>query len=191
MNRFDLDHPMYVHMMMEPPTLAVPSTSALRKTYPSSADISAKARREFPRAVELADEIIANEPYPPPTLQVSVETLDAMRRASPHFKLFVEIGTFIGRGVLKVHEYFSANRITCPILTTDTYGGTLQHIPQPQLVGEEADERRPGFIRYFDRVVVATLLAKKGIGDLSFPVQAGSRDFFRKFYCRGLCASNI
>jgi hypothetical protein len=182
---------MYVHMLMEPLTRMVPAMPELKKNYPSSANIFAKAKLDFPLAVDAAREVIETEPYPPPTWSVTTETLEAMRRATPGFKLFVEIGTFIGRGVLAVHDYFAAHNITCPILTTDTYGGTLQHIPQPQLVGDDANERRPGFIRYFDRLVMATFFTRRGLGDLTFPVQAGSRDFFRKFYYRGLCASHI
>ena len=191
MNRFDLSHPMYVHMLMDPPSRAVPTTLELKKTYPSAGDLFSKARLESPRAIDAAHEIMETEPYPPRTWQISNETLDAIRRASPHFKLFIEIGTFIGRGVLAVHEYFSRHKIDCPIVTTDTYGGTLQHIPQPQLIGDPSNERRPGFIRYFDRIVLATFFTKQGLGDLAFPVQAGSRDFFRKFYYRGLSASHI
>jgi Methyltransferase domain len=191
MNRFDLDHPMYVHMIREPLSRGVPSFEHLRRIYPTSADIVAKAKQDSPRSIQAALDVIEHEPYPPPTWQITTETLDAIRRAGPYFKLFLEIGTFIGRGVLALHNYFAAFGLRCPIVTTDSYGGTLQHIPQPKLLGDAESETRPGFIRYFDRVVLATFLAKQGLGETSFPVQASSRDFFRKFYYLGMQASHI
>src|SRR5919202_1809097 len=115
MNKFDLDHPMYVHSVMEPPAFAVPTRAKLREAYPASADLFEAAARE----------ILETEHYPQATWSISNETLDTMRRFAPDFKLFVEIGTFIGHGVLAIREYCDTNDIRCPILTVDTYAGTL------------------------------------------------------------------
>ena len=173
MNRFDLDHPMYVHSIMEPAGHAVPSPEVLRKTFPASADLTSDAGRK----------IIATEKYRDWSWSVSAETLATIRSVSPHFKLFIEIGTFIGQGVLAIQEYFAANGIKCPVVTVDTYAGTL-------LIGVNMTVPH-GYFRYFDRAVVATLFTQRGLGEITHPVQATARDFFRKFYYLGMLASHI
>lgn len=174
MNRFDFDHPMYVHTLAEPPTAGVPTPDELRRVYPASVDLATDAGRE----------VVAAVAYPDVSWSISADTLDAMRRAGPDFRLFVEVGTFIGQGVLAVRDYFAAHGIDCPVLTVDTYAGTL-------LIALEAVEKRHGFIRYFERAAVAALFADRGHGNTTFPVHATARDFFRKFYYLGLRASHI
>ncbi len=174
MNRFDLDHPMYAHMIAEPATRTVPPMSVLRKTFPASVDLSTNA----------ALPIIETEPYPGNSWSISNETLAAIHAASPNFRLFIEIGTFIGQGVLAISDYFAAEKIKCPIVTVDTYAGTL-------LIGVDMNAHRHGFIRYFDRAVLGTMFTCRGLGETTFPVQATARDFFRKFYYLGLNASHI
>jgi hypothetical protein len=174
MNIFDFDHPMYVHLVAEPKSSGVPSPAALRRVYPASADLATNKARE----------VVESEPYPEPSWSISEDTLAAMRREAPVFKLFIEIGTFIGQGVLAIQGYFAANGVRCPVVTADTYTGTL-------LIGTDVHEKKHGFIRYFDRSVLATFFTKRGLGETTFPVQASSRDFFRKFYYLGLRASHI
>ncbi len=174
MNRFDLDHPMYVHLIAEPTSFGVPSASVLRKTFPASADLYKSSALEVIETVE----------YPAAVWSISDETLDAMRRESPHFRLLIEVGTFVGQGVLAISRYFAANKIECPIVTVDTYAGTM-------LIDVGMHENKLGFIRYFDRHVLGTMFTKQGLGDTTHPVHANGRDFLRKFYYLGMKASHI
>jgi hypothetical protein len=173
MNRFDLDHPMYVHAIMEPPGHALPTPDALRKTFPASIDLTTEAARH----------VIETEKYRDWSWSISAETLETIQKTAPDFKLFIEIGTFIGQGVLAIGEFFATNGIHCPILTVDTYAGTL-------LIGVNMSVPH-GYFRYFDRSVLATLFTRRGLGEVTFPVQATARDFFRKFYYLGMLASHI
>ncbi len=174
MNKFDYDHPMYVHMIQEPRGRGIPMPPALRKTFPASADLYT------PSALP----IIETEHYPTNSWSISDDTLEAMRRGAPHFKLFIEVGTFIGQGVLAIHDYLAAQRVDCPVVTVDTYAGTL-------LIGLDMNAKKHGFVRYFDRAVLGTMFTKRGLGENTFPVQATARDFFRKFYYLGLQASHV
>lgn len=174
MNRFDYDHPMYVHMVHEPDRRAVPTPATLRRTFPASADLTSALGRD----------VVATEPYPVASWSISDETLDAMRRAQGDFRLFIEIGTFIGQGVMAAQRFFAERAIECPIVTVDTYAGTL-------LIDIDQNQTPQGFIRYFERSVLATFFASKGLGQSAHPVQATARDFFRKFYYLGHQASHI
>jgi len=174
MNRFDLDHPMHVHRMAEPTSFAVPAVPVLRKSFPASADLFTTSAHGVLKSVE----------YPAAVWSISDETLDTIRRESPHFKLFIEIGTFIGQGVLAITRYFAAHEIQCPVVTVDTYAGTM-------LIDVGVKEKQLGFMRYFDRAVLGTFFTQKGLGETTFPVQATARDFFRKFYYLGMKASHI
>lgn len=174
MNVFDYDHPMYVHMIQDPEGRAVPTASTLRKTFRASADLTSAA----------GVEVIEAEYYPENSWSISPETLDTMRGVRADFKLFIEVGTFIGQGVVAIHRYFSEHAIDCPIVTVDSYAGTL-------LIDVDMNEVPKGFIRYFNRSVLGTLFTRMGLGEASFPVQATARDFFRKFYYLGHQASHI
>jgi len=174
MNAFDYDHPMYVHHVQEPERRAIPAASALKRAFPASADLTSAA----------GEAVVESEPYPENSWSISSETLDSLRRAGPDFKLFIEIGTFIGQGVMATHRYLAERKINCPIVTVDTYAGTL-------LIDLEMNDDPRGFIRYFNRSVLATFFTRQGLGEVAHPVHATARDFFRKFYYLGFQASHI
>ena len=176
MNSFDYDHPMYVHLLHEPQRRSIPSSASLRKSFAAAADLNSLE----------GIAVVEAEPYPKAEdcWSISAGTLESMRQAQVDFKLFIEVGTFIGQGVMAINRYFAEQGIDCPILTIDTYAGTL-------LIDLEQDQTPRGFMRYFDRAVLGTLFTRKGMGDGCFPVQATARDFFRKFYYLGHQASHI
>ena len=174
MNTFDYDHPMYVHLVQCPAHCEVPSRAVLGQSFPPS------ARLTTPSGVEVAK----SEYYPADSWSISRQTLDAMRQIEGDFRLFVEIGTFIGQGVMAIHRYFNQQAIDCPIVTVDTYAGTL-------LIDIDQRAVPQGFMRYFDRSVLATHFTRQGMGNAAFPVRASSRDFFRKFFYLGHQATHI
>ncbi len=174
MNKFDYDHPMYVHCVHDPEHPGIPTVPTLSKSFQISASLNCAAGLK----------VVESEPYPAASWSISDETLGLMRQTQGDFRLFIEIGTFIGQGVMAINNYMNHNGIQCPIVTVDTYAGTL-------LIDIDQTATPQGFVRYFDRAVLGTLFTRKGIGHASFPVQATARDFFRKFYYLGHQASHI
>ena len=174
MNKFDYDHPMYVHCIHEPEAKAVPSVVALGRSFPIAASLNCVAGLK----------VLADEHYPGPIWSISDRTLDAMREQQADFRVFVEIGTYIGQGALAINDYLNRHDLRCPIVTVDTYAGLFMLDGDPTVAPE-------GVVRYFDRAVVASVFTRFGLAHAGFPVQATARDFFRKFYYLGHQASHI
>lgn len=169
MNKFNFDHPMYVHNLAQPEKFSAADAETIARSYKSSNAL----------ATASAFDVLNNNPYPHFGWSISQETVDKILEFNGNVDSIIEVGTFIGRGVLAFSSYLG--RLDTPIITVDTYFGTL-------LI--EA-ENRSDVLPFFNQHAVAALFVNRGLGSVTFPVRSSSRDFFRGFYYRGLQSSHI
>jgi hypothetical protein len=165
---------MYLHHVAEPQHKFVPEAGQLLCTYGM-----------LPQPTDINLQFFAEVKHPPPVWSISHETFDAMMEQNGLLELFIEIGTFIGNGVIEVDRNMKRRGASCPILTVDNFAGT---IGIDDLLSDIAV--RPRFLEYFDPIVLAAFLRHRKLKD-AFLVNLPARDFFRRFYYKGFQASHI
>lgn len=173
MNRFDYDHPMYLHHVAEPKFKTVPEAAQLSIVYGA-----------LPQPTDINLKFFAEVKHPPPVWSISHETFDAMMDQNGLPRLFIEIGTFIGNGVIEVDRNMKRRSISCPILAVDNFAGTIAIDDLSDIAG------RPRFLEYFDPIVLAAFFSHRKLKD-TFLVNLPARDFLRRFYYKGFQASHI
>lgn len=163
---------MYVHNVAEPKQKTVPGTEYLQAVYgtqihPTEADLRFFAEIE----------------YPPPVWSISQETFDAMLSQNSCPVLLIEIGTYIGQGVIEIERNMKRCGVSCPILAVDNFAGTIA-------IDERVRAGGNPIFKLFDQHLLAAFFSHRGLKDV-FLVNLPARDFFRRFYYRGFQATHI
>src|SRR5215207_1986601 len=104
---------MYVHNAAEPKRKIIPGSRELEAVYDAQ-----------PKPTENDLRFFSEVEHPAPVWSISAETFDAMLAQNRKPSLFVEIGTFIGNGVIEIDRNMKRRGVSCPIIAVDNFAGT-------------------------------------------------------------------